>query len=114
MANALPDVNVRLASSLKVAALLRRVSAQGGFGTVLARGDATAGSIAIVTREAGIETLLSPMFAMAGGYEWVAIATGDAVADNITRARRHDPDLWVIELDIVDAARLVAEMLGAR
>ena len=110
--NAPPEVNIRLASSVKVAALLRRVSAQGGFGAVLARGDATAGSIAIVTREAGIETLLSPIFAMTGGYEWVAIATGDAVADSISRARRYDPDLWVVELDIPDAARLVAEMLG--
>jgi hypothetical protein len=105
-------VTVRLASSVKVAALLRQVSALGGFGTVLARGDATAGSIAIVTREAGVETLLSPMFAMTGGYEWVAIASGEAVADSIERARRRDPDLWVIELDIADAARLVAEMLG--
>ncbi len=105
-------MTVRLASSVKVAALLRQVSALGGFGTVLARGDATAGSIAIVTREAGVETLLSPMFAMTGGYEWVAIASGDAVADSIERARRRDPDLWVIELDIADAARLVAEMLG--
>lgn len=104
-------MSVRLASSVKVAALLRRVAAGGGFGTVLARGDATAGSIAIVAREAGVETLLSPVNAMAGGYEWVAIATGDAIADTIARSRRHDPDLWVIELDIADAARLVAEML---
>jgi hypothetical protein len=106
-------VTVRLASSVKVAALLRRVAAQGGFGTVLARGDATAGSIAIVTREAGVETLLAPLYATAGGYEWVEIAAGDAVADNVARARRHDPDLWVIELDIADAARLVAETLAA-
>jgi hypothetical protein len=105
-------VSIRLASGVKVAALLRQVSALGGFGTVLARGDDTAGSIAIVTRDAGVETLLSPMFAMTGGYEWVAIASGDAVADSIERARRRDPDLWVIELDIADAARLVAEMLG--
>jgi hypothetical protein len=111
VASALPDVSVRLASSVKVAALLRRVASEGGFGTVLARGDPTAGSIAIVTREAGVETLLSPVNAMAGGYEWVAIATGDAVADIIARSRRHDPDLWVVELDIADAARLVAEIL---
>jgi hypothetical protein len=105
-------MNVRLASSVKVSALLRQVSALGGFGVIVARGDAVAGSIAIVTREAGIETLLSPMFAMAGGYEWVAIANGPAIADAITRARQHDPDLWVVELDVADAARLVAEMLG--
>ena len=105
-------MTARLVSSVKVAALLRRVSALGGFGAVLARGDATAGSIAIVTRDAGVETLLSPMFASSGSYEWVAIASGDAIPESIERARRRDSDLWVVELDIVDAARLVAEMLG--
>jgi hypothetical protein len=102
----------RLASSVKVSALLRRVDGAGGFGAVLARGDATAGSIAVVVREAGIDTLLSPMFAGGGGYEWVAVASGDAVAAAIDRARRSDPDLWVIELDIPDAARFIAETLG--
>ena len=105
-------MSVRLASGVKVSALLRRVSGLGGFATVLARGDATAGSIAIVTRQGGEETLLSPMYAMAGGYEWVAVSTGPAIADSIARARQRDPDLWVIELDVADAARLVAEMLG--
>ncbi len=105
-------MSVRLASSVKVSALLRRVSALGGFAAVLAHGDETAGSIAIVTRDHGEETLLSPMFAMTGGYEWTAIASGAAIADSISRARQRDPDLWVVELDIADAARLVAEMLG--
>jgi hypothetical protein len=105
-------VKPRLASGVKVSALLRRVSAAGGFGAVLARGDATAGSIAIVTRVRGEDTLLSPMFAASGGYEWVAIAAGDAIAASIERARRNDPDLWVIELDIPDAARFVAETMG--
>ncbi len=102
----------RLTSGVKVSALLRRVAAAGGFAAVLARGDATAGSIAIVTRVHGEDTLLSPMFAVSGGYEWVAIAAGEAIPASIDRARRNDPDLWVIELDIPDAARFVAETLG--
>lgn len=103
----------RLASGVKVSALLRRVDAAGGFGAVLARGDPTAGSIAVVTRVAGEDTLLSPMFGSSGGYEWVAIAAGEAIPTAIERARRNDPDLWVIELDIPDAARFVAETLGS-
>ncbi len=102
----------RLASSIRVAALLRRVGAAGGFAAVLARGDATAGSIAIVTRDPDGETLLSPMFAAAGGYEWVAVARDAAIPAAIERARQRDPDLWVVELDIPDAARFVAETLG--
>jgi hypothetical protein len=102
----------RLASSVKVSALLRRIDAAGGFGAVLARGDATAGSIAVVTRDRGIDTLLTPMFSGGGSYEWVAVATGEAIPAAIERARRSDPDLWVIELDIPDAARFIAETLG--
>lgn len=103
----------RLASTVKVSALLRRVAAAGGFGAVLARGDATAGSIAIVARAGAEETLLSPMIAISGGYEWLAVASGEAIPGWIERARRNDPDLWVVELDIPDAARFVAETLAA-
>ncbi len=105
-------MTARLASKVKVSALLRRVDAAGGFGAVLARGDATAGSIAVVTRTDGTDTLLSPMFAPKGGYEWVAVSSGEAIPAWIERARRNDPDLWVVELDIPDAARFVAETLG--
>lgn len=102
----------RLASSVKVSALLRRVGSAGGFAAVLARGDATAGSIAVVTRVDGRDVLRLPMFAGAAGYEWVAVAQGEAVAAAIDKARRNDPDLWVIELDIPDAERFVAEILA--
>jgi hypothetical protein len=40
------------------------------------------------------------------------MAAGEAVQGWIDRARRIDPDLWVVELDIPDAARFVAETLG--
>ena len=96
---------------MRVSALLRRVAAAGGFGAVLARGDSTAGSIAAVLRADGGERLVAPVLAMAGGYDWVEMAAGAAIPAWIERARRRDPDLWVVELDIPDAARFVAEML---
>lgn len=108
MDSALP----RLASRIRIDALLRRVMADGGFGAVLARGDDEAGAIAIVTREAGVESLLAPVLAPSGRYEFAAMASGDAVAPWIERARRRDRDLWVVELDIPQAGQLVAEMLG--
>ena len=104
-----PEVTPRLASSIKVSALFRRVAAAGGFGAVLARGDATAGSIAIVIRDRGETRVLQPVLAVAGGYEWRVAATGDAIDGWAKRARHYDPDLWLIELDIPDAARFVAE-----
>lgn len=99
----------RIASGVAVSALLRRVNAAGGFGTVLYRGDDTAGAIAIVTRDRGETLALERVMAMAGGYEWREVAAGDAIESWIERARRRDPDLWIIELDIPDAARFVAE-----
>ena len=105
-------MTARLASSVKVSALLRRVSAAGGFGAVLARGDAVAGSIAIVTRNGDRTALLSPVMAATGRYEWTELASGAAIPGWIERARRYDPDLWVVELDSPDAARFVAETLG--
>ncbi len=102
----------RLASRIRVDALIRRVSGAGGFATVLAHGDDTAGSIAVVTRDAGEEVLLSPVLGVSGRYEFAAMAMGAAVADWIERARRRDPDLWVLELDIPQAGQFVAEMLA--
>lgn len=107
----------RLASAVRVAALVRRVTAAGGFAAVLARGDSTAGSIAVVLREGGSERLLAPVLALtpgpSGSYDWVEMASGAAIPAWIERARGRDPDLWVIELDIPDAARFVAEMLSS-
>lgn len=103
---------MRLAAGLKVSALLRAVSAAGGFATVLARGDEQSGSIAVAVREGVEELLLAPVMAISGGYEWVESARGEAVPGWIERARRRDPDLWVVEIDIADAASFVAETLA--
>ena len=55
----------RLAGSVLVSALLRRAEAEGGFGTVLAKGDSTAGAVAVIWLETGanpryLERLLQP------------------------------------------------------
>jgi len=105
------DALPRLGSRFKIDALRRRVSAAGGFATVLARGDDVAGAIAVVTRDGGRECLLAAVLGCSGAYEFAEMASGDAVAPWIERALRRDPDLWVIELDIPQAGRFVAEML---
>ena len=33
--------------------------------------------------------------------------------DYVERRRRNDPDLWVVELDILDAERFAAETIAA-
>lgn len=102
----------RLASRVRVDALIRRVNSAGGFATVLARGDDEAGAIAVVTRDAGKEALRAAVLGMAGRYEFAELARGAEVPAWIERACRRDPDLWVIELDIPQAGQFVAEMLN--
>ena len=102
----------RLASRVRVDALIRRVGSAGGFGTVLARGDDEAGAIAVVTRESGQEALRAAVLGAGGRYEFVELARGEAILPWIEKARRRDPDLWVIELDIPQAGQFVAEMLS--
>lgn len=47
----------RLTSRMMVDALMRRVRAEGGFATVLARGDDVAGAIVLVCSNRGRSTL---------------------------------------------------------
>jgi hypothetical protein len=49
---------------------------------------------------------------MDGRSVFAPMASGDAIPAWIERARRRDPDLWVIELDIPQAEQFVAEMLA--
>ena len=108
-------MQARLASSVMVSALIRRAETEGGFGTVLAKGDPTAGAVAVVLLEKGgnprlFERLLQPD----GGYAWEESpqgpSTGGDIDARLARRRRSDPDLWIVELDIASAERFAAEM----
>jgi hypothetical protein len=105
----------RLAPSVLVQALLRLAERHGGFGTVLAKGDPTAGAILILLAERGqpvhlLERLLQP----SGEYAWGAPLAGGQNADELGRflekRRRFDPDCWVLELDTASAERFADEI----
>ena len=105
----------RLASSVLVTALLRRAESAGGFGTVLARGDPTAGAIAVILAEKGrnacfLERLLQP----SGSYAWQSarqdVENQQEFQKFLDRRRKFDRDLWILELDIPSAERFAAEM----
>jgi hypothetical protein len=106
----------RLASSVLVGALLRQAESQGGFGAVLAKGDATAGSLIVILLEKGGNPRIFERALQADGlYSWMQSAThpsakAEEVPDFIARRRRFDPDLWVLELDIPSAERFADEM----
>ena len=105
----------RLASSVLVSALLRRAQDEGGNGAVLAKGDATAGAIAVILAEKGrkarfLERLLRPD----GLYSWEEsrqeVENEEEFRSFLERRRKYDPDLWILELDIASAERFAAEM----
>ena len=102
----------RLPSGLSVAAMLRRANDAGGFGVVRARGDEGGGAILVIATDAGETTLLERGLGPDGGDTLIELTLGDSVEDYWRRRRARDPDLWVIELDIPQATRLVAESLG--
>jgi hypothetical protein len=100
----------RLPSALEVTALCRQVEASGGFAAVVRRGDADRGDIVVHIVEKGrdvarLERRMSPDFS----YRWSRMP--DEPFSTIDRARI-DPDFWLIELDVADAERFIAEMIA--
>jgi hypothetical protein len=105
----------RLASAVLVSALLRRAQDEGGFGAVLAKGDPTAGSIAVILAEKGRKAcFLERLLQGDGRYSWQSarqeIENEEEFKSFLERRRRFDPDLWILELDIASAERFAAEM----
>ena len=106
----------RLTSELLVKAMIRAAEGEGGFGAVIARGDPTAGAIAVILAERGCKRrFLERTLQADGDYGW-RDPGGDserdeaAFADLVERRRHVDPDLWVVELDIASAERFADEM----
>jgi len=106
----------RLTSAMLVGALRRRADAAGGFCTVLAKGDETSGAILLQTLERGQDTgLFERASDYAGGYHLIPCgpeaSDPQATTQYLARRRQSDPDLWIIELDIVEAPRFAAETI---
>lgn len=107
----------RLAAHLEASALRQRAEAQGGFAAVLRKGDPQRGSLLLLISERGehrccLERLLGPT----GDYEWRNSGPGAdsetaEIRDFVAKRHRFDPDLWLIELDIPDSERFVAETI---
>lgn len=110
--------NVRLTSGLVVSAMIRRVEGLGGYAMVLAKGDETAGAIIIALAERGRTLrLLERGLGPEGNYAWMPCGPDPAedgadVDAYLARRRRSDPDLWVVELDLPEAAEILADTTG--
>ena len=109
----------RLPSGLEAAALLRRASAEGDFATVLRKGDPDRGALLLVIASRGRHvTCLERVLGMDGSYRWQQAGPGDSdssveLADFLARRARFDEDSWIIELDVAQPERFIAETTSA-
>ncbi len=106
----------RLPAKLIVSALIRSVQAQGGFATMICRGHDEAGSIMLQCTKMGqFQELLERQMTLDGRYEWRAIPEAKSknpleLQEYIEKRHAQDRDLWVIELDVADTERFIAEL----
>ncbi len=104
----------RLPAHLEAAGIRRIAESLGGFATVLAKGEQDAGTIAIVIIGRGEPAALyERMPQMDGNRSFVPTAVEDIekqaeFSSFLERRRAHDPDLWLIEVDVPDKQRFVA------
>ena len=102
----------RLPAHLEVAAIMRRAEAEGGFAMVLRKGDPDRGTLTLVVQQRGeirgiLERELGPSFT----YEWIFKPAGSESLDElVARRERFDTDFWLIELDVAEPERFIAEM----
>lgn len=106
-------MEARLPAHLEVGALLRRVQAEGGFATILAKGERDAGTILVVCQENGANPRAFERMPQADGTRcWTRTQAHDSddpwqFPQWLDRRRSQDPDLWIVELDIVAPERFI-------
>ena len=110
----------RLPAHLEAGAILRLAESQGGFGTVLAKGERDAGTILLVTLCRGTGAVLYERMPQRDGSR-LFIATKSEGSEKpsefseyLARRRSQDPDMWLIEVDIADPERFVAQLNDSR
>jgi hypothetical protein len=105
--------DARLPAHVEVAGLIRQVQAQGGFATVLKKGERDAGTIMIVLTENGTNTrVYERMPELDGTRKWHCSRKEDPenpaeIGDFMDRRGRQDSDLWIVELDIAQGERFI-------
>ena len=105
----------RLATSLFASALLREVHARGGAGAVIRKGDPTSGALLLLCAEKGqVTAIYDYVLGVSGQYVLAragaqAIESVAAVEALCARRESFDPDLWIVELDIANAERFIAD-----
>ena len=105
----------RLPAGLEASSLVRRAEVEGGFGMIIARGDPDRGALVLlITHRGGHVACLERSLDANGAYAWQKVgpeadADDKAVRDWSQKRRGFDPDIWLIELDVPQPERFIAE-----
>jgi hypothetical protein len=103
-----------LSTDIWVGALIRRAEQGGAFAMVIRKGDPRAGAVLVkvLDRAAGAARLYAEATRSDGERIWMQPHPGadDAALDAYAeRARRIDPDLWLLEIDDAKGRHFLTE-----
>lgn len=105
---------MRLPTHITVSGLIRQVQAEGGFATVLAKGERDAGTLVLILTNRGSLSIayeIAPQADGTRGWSQAKAETADdsgAFGEYLQRRRHQDPDLWIVELDVENPERFIA------
>jgi len=105
----------RLPAKLEVSGLIRQIESEGGFATILNKGDDDGGALLlIVSRRGSHVACLERILGITGSYEWRQVGPAESSGSDdlrsfLAKRTRFDPDLWVVEVDIAEPERFIAE-----
>ncbi len=94
-------------------ALIRRAGADGGFASVLQKGEPDAGTILVVLTDRGRDARVYERMPRAdGSRDWELARREDPenkteFQEWLDRRGKQDPDLWIVELDIANGERFI-------
>ena len=106
-------MEARFPTHLEVSALIRQVQAEGGFATVIKKGERDAGTLLVVLTENGVNSrIYERMPQLDGTRAWhcAKAQTTENSADfdqYLSRRGNQDPDTWIVELDIAHGERFI-------
>jgi hypothetical protein len=106
----------RLPARIEASALIRSVEAAGGFAAVVKKGDLDAGAMLILTIEGGGKARLWEKLPSLDGPRRFHVTreqdpeNADEFSEYVARRVDRDPDCWVVELDIANPERFIAEL----
>ena len=106
----------RLPTHLIVSGILRQISSEGGSAVILAKGDRESGTYVLLLRDrSGTVKLVERRPSAGFGFEWQVTQeeppeNEGKIYEYCQRRSAQDDDLWVIEAQIDDPERFVAQM----